>query len=140
MSLDVYAGQTLDEAFPTEVDPQFEPFGARVLVQMRRPQSKSKGGIVLTAETKSDKAFSEQIGKVHSMGPLAFHDRSTMEPWPEGVSAAPGMFVRLPRYGGDVFYTDPKDGGEPIPWKMVNDHEIFGKITGDPLKFKIYIL
>jgi co-chaperonin GroES (HSP10) len=134
-----YAGQSLEEAFP-EVDPQFVPFGVRVLVQLRRPQSKSKGGILLIEETKSDKAFNEQVSKVHSFGPLAFTNRNTGERWPEGYWAKKGEFVRTPRYGGDRWSVDPGDGGELVTFVMFNDFEIFGRVTGNPLTMKVYLI
>jgi len=133
-----YAGQSLEEAFP-QVDPQFEPFGARVLVQLRRPMGKTKGGILLIEETKSDKAFNEQISKIHSMGPLAFCDRHTGQKWPEGKWAKEGEFVRTPRYGGDRWEVDPGDGGERVTFILFGDHELFGRVTGNPLTMRVYI-
>ena len=138
MALENYAGQSLEEAFPN-VDPQFVPFGARVLVQIRRPMNKSKGGILLVEETKAEKAFNEQVSKVHSFGPLAFHNRNTGVAWPEGMWAKPGEFVRTPRYGGDRWIVDPQDGGEPITFILFGDHELFGRVTGNPLTMKVYI-
>lgn len=138
MALENYAGQTLDEAFP-KVDPQFVPFGSRVLVQLRRAMNKTKGGILLIEETKSDKAFNEQVSMVHSYGPLAWCNRNTGLIWPEGMWAKTGEFVRTPRYGGDRWLVDPGDGGELITFILFGDHEIFGRVTGNPLTMKVYI-
>jgi co-chaperonin GroES (HSP10) len=132
-------GQTLDEAFPKNVDPFFKPFGARVLVQLRRTQSKSRGGIMLIEETRNDKKFMEQVAMVHSMGPLAFCNRNTGEKWPEGEWALPGDFVRTPKFGGDRWEVDPGDDGERITFVLFNDTELFGKVTGNPLEMKVYL-
>jgi co-chaperonin GroES (HSP10) len=134
-----HSGQTLEDAFPRHIDPQFVPFGARVLLQLRRTQTMSKGGIMLIEETKSDKKFNEQIAMVHSMGPLAFSNRNTGEKWPEGQWAEPGQFVRTPRYGGDRWEVDPGDGGENVVFVLFNDHELFGRVTGNPLTMKVYL-
>ena len=134
------SGQTLDEAFPRNIDPQFVPFGARVLVQLRRTQNKSSGGILLVEETRNDKKFMEQVGMVHSMGPLAFCNRNTGIPWPEGSWAVNGDFVRTPKYGGDRWTVDPEDGGEPVTFVMYMDGELFGKVTGNPLTMRVHLL
>jgi len=138
-ALETYSGQSLEDAFPRNVDPQFKPFGARVLVQLRRTQNKTKGGILLVEETRSDKKFSEQVAMLHSTGPLAFSNRNTGEKWPEGDWAVPGDFVRVPRFGGDRWEVDPGDGGERITFIMFMDSELFGKVTGNPLTMKVYI-
>jgi co-chaperonin GroES (HSP10) len=130
---------TLAEAFPPHVDPRFVPFGTRVLIQLRRTQTKSKGGILLVEETKTDKRFAEQIAMVHSMGSLAFRKRDTMEPWPEGQWCKPGDFVRVPRFNGDRWHVRMEDGGEPVTFVLYNDYELFGRITGDPLKMNVYL-
>jgi len=131
--------QSLAEAFPPNVDPLFDPFGTRVLIQLRRVQSKSKGGIMLIEETKADKRFAEQVAMVHSMGALAFKNRTTMEPWPEGAWCKPGEFVRVPKFGGDRWMVKMEDGGDPIAFVLFNDYEIFGRIRGNPLKMNVYL-
>lgn len=131
--------QTLEEAFPTNIDPQFKPFGTRILLQMRRQQAKTKSGILLIQETVNDKKFMEQIARVHSMGPLAFRNRNTLEPWSEGVWCKEGDFVRIPRWGGDRWLVKATDGNEDIPFIMLSDHEIFGLLTGDPMTMNVYI-
>ena len=42
---------SMNEAFP-EVDPGVQPFGSRILVQVRSAKTKTKGGIILTTDTK----------------------------------------------------------------------------------------
>ncbi len=91
----------LREAFPV-VDPGAVPLGARILVQMRLPKKKmTASGIILAAETVDTEKAQNPIGKVVSIGPLAFKKRDTMESWPEGSWVEVGDYVRVPRWTGD---------------------------------------
>ena len=131
--------QTLEEAFP-DVDPGVVPLGARVLIQPRRAAKKTKGGIVLVAETKDTVRWNNQVAKVIMLGPLAFRNRETMKPWAEGTWVVEGDFVRVPRWNGDRIEVPVKDSDEPVTFVVFNDHELITKITGDPLKIKTYVL
>src|SRR2546423_431478 len=90
--------QALEEAFP-DIVPGIAPFGSRVLVQIRTAKAKSKGGIELVQETREAVAYNTQVAKVRGLGPLAFKNRTSMEPWPEGAWCQLGDFVRVPKYG-----------------------------------------
>jgi co-chaperonin GroES (HSP10) len=92
--------QTLDEAFPA-VDPGTEPFGSLVLLQIKAAATKTKGGLILSDNTIETEADNTKVAKVLACGPLAFHDRATKTPWPEGAWCQPGEFVRIGLYGGD---------------------------------------
>ena len=129
----------LDEAFPS-VEPGLIPFGSRVLVQIRSPKKTSSGGIILHNETRETEIWNTQIAKVHSLGPLAFKNRNTMESWPEGSWCKPGEFVRVPKYGGDrwkVPYGVNND--EEALFVIFNDLDIVGGVVGDPLAIKAFI-
>ena len=81
------------------------------------------------------------IGKVIAIGPLAFRKRDSMDPWPEGAWAQVGDFVRVPKWGGDRWEVDYEiDGtaGKAL-FTFFNDHELIGRVTGDPLKIKAFI-
>lgn len=130
-----YEGE--DDAFPG-VDPGVRPFGSRVLVQIRRPKTKTKGGIVLLDESRDTEMWNTQVAKVRAMGPLAFHNRNTMEPWPEGAWVDVGDYVRAPKYGGDRWSVRLGEGDEII-FAMFNDLDLLGKITGDPLAMKAFL-
>jgi len=120
-------------AFPS-VDPGQLPLGGRILVQLRRVKKTTQSGIILHNETRDFEKYNNQIAKVHSLGPLAFKKRDTMEPWPEGTWAEPGDFVRVPKYNGDKFEVTINDEpDEPVVFMYLNDHELIGKITGDPM-------
>jgi len=140
MSNDVVE-QTLEEAFP-EVEPLMAPYGARVLVQLRAVKEKvTTAGILLPEDVKETEKWNTMIGKVIAIGPLAFKKRDTMESWPEGAWAQVGEYVRVPKWGGDRWEVDfEQDGvkGKAL-FTFFNDHELIGKVTGDPLKIKAFI-
>lgn len=126
-----------EDAFPA-IDPGVRPFGSRVLLQIRRAKSKTKGGIILAGETRDTEMWNTQVAKVRAVGPLAFHNRNTMEPWPEGAWVREGSYVRAPKYGGDRWSVRIEDG-EEIIFAMFNDLDLLGEITGDPLAMKAFL-
>ena len=134
--------QTLAEAFPT-LDPLMAPYGARVLVQLRAVKEKvTSAGIYIPEETKETEKWNTMVGKVIAIGPLAFKMRETMQPWPEGAWAGVGDFVRVPKWGGDrweVDFTDEQGAKGSALFTFFNDHELIGKITGDPRDIKAFI-
>ena len=89
-----------ENLFPV-IDPNLRPFGSRVLVQIRRARTRSRGGIIFSDQTKDTELDNTCVAKVISVGPLAYRNRNTMELWPEGEWCGIGDFVRVPRYGGD---------------------------------------
>lgn len=127
----------LEEAFPV-ADPGVQPFGSRVLVQIRNPQEKTTGGIILSTDTKETEKWNTQAAKVISIGPLAFRNRNTMEHWPEGNWCEAGEFVRVPKYGGDRWEIKLGEKGIAL-FVIFNDLDIIGKVTGDPLGMKAFI-
>lgn len=145
--------QTLEEAFP-EVDPNATPLGPRVLVQLRRVPRKTSGGLIIVEETKETVKWNGQVAKVIALGPLAFKNRESASPWPEGMWVEPGDYIRVPRWNGDRIEVpiknklrpsdrrarDDDDEEEPVTFVIFNDHEIIAKIPGDPLAVKTYIL
>lgn len=125
------------EAFP-EADSGVIPFGSRVLVQIRTPKSKTKGGIILTRDTMDTEKWTTQVAKVISVGPLAFKNRNTQEAWPEGDWCKAGDFVRVPKYGGDRWEV-PITRDNSAMFVIFNDLDIIGQVTGDPLAVKAFI-
>lgn len=139
-------GVTADEAkesiewyFP-EIEPGRMPFGARVIVQLRRTKKKSKGGIILASETKETEKWNDQVAKVVAIGSLAFCNRETKEPWPEGAWAKVGDFVSVPRWGGDRWEKTVEGEEEKVTFAVFNDHELISLITEDPRNVKAFIL
>ena len=126
-------------AFP-DVNPGQRPFGGRVIVQLRRIK-KTVGRFIIVNETKENEKWNNMIGKVVAIGPLAFKNRDTMQPWAEGSWAELGDFVRVPRWGGDRWErkVPTEDGEDPVLFMTINDHELISAITDDPLSFKTYV-
>ena len=129
---------SLMEAFP-DVTCNTEPLGGRVLVQLRRMAPKTKSGIVLVEDTRDTVKWNNQVGKVVALGPLAFRNRETKELWPEGAWVKLGDYVRVPRWDGDRIEVPVKDE-DPVIFVLFNDTQLLGRITGDPLQQKVYIL
>ena len=129
--------QTLNDAFP-EADPGVIPFGNLVLVQIRSPKKKSAGGIILHTETTDTEKWNTQVGKVIHIGPVAFKNRTTMEPWPEGSWCKEGDYVRVAKYGGDRWEV-PLNKEESAMFVIFKDTELIGKVTGDPLAIRAFI-
>lgn len=127
--------QTLDQAFPT-VAHNLEPYGSRVLVQMRTAKKVTKGGILLPGETQDTLQWQNQVGKVIAIGPLAFKDQKTLAPWPEGAWCKVGEYVRVPKHGGDKFEIKipgrDKDDGDVALFITVDHLNLLGRVP-DPL-------
>lgn len=127
----------LAEAFP-DVNPGVQPFGSRVLVQIRTPRKVTRGGIILSSDTQDTEKWNTQVAKVISVGSLAFRNRTTQEFWPEGAWCVQGDFVRVPKYGGDRWEV-AIDRDNSAMFVIFNDLDIIGQVTGDPLTVKAFI-
>lgn len=131
---------SLDEAFP-KADPNYIPVGSKVLVQIRTPKRKSAGGIILTHETQETDQWNTQVGKVISLGEVAFRNRETLAPWPEGDWVNIGDYARVPKYGGDRWQV-PLTPGDPNTeyslFCVFRDVDIVGKIP-DPLSVLAWV-
>jgi co-chaperonin GroES (HSP10) len=115
------------ECFPT-IDPGVEISGDRVLVQLRRQKTKSRGGIFLVEETTQTLKFNETVAKVVQIGPLAYKNPDNLEPWPEGNWCEVGDLVRTIKYGGDRYVVDAEDGEGAVVFITLQAREIISKI------------
>ena len=137
-------GKAYTEDYQTnypDVVPPYHPVGTRILVQLRTPGSFKKltNGKTLWYPDESVDAekFRTQTALVRSMGPAAFRNRATMEPWPEGDWCVPGQFIRCPMYGGDRIAVPLKDEwNRDALFMTMNDSDVIGVIYGDPLTIK----
>jgi|TARA_R110000782_G_scaffold18104_1_gene50071 co-chaperonin GroES (HSP10) len=127
----------LAEAFPV-IEPGIQPFGSRVLVQVRSPKQKTASGIILDAGTKDTEKWNTQVARVVSVGPLAFKNRTTMVAWPEGSWCKKDDFVRVAKYGGDRWEV-ALPSGELALFVIFNDLDIIGSVIGDPLLIRAFI-
>ena len=115
------------ECFP-EIDHGIEVAGDRVLVQLRREKSTSKGGIILVDETKQTLRFNETVAKVRQIGPLAYKSPDDLKDWIEGPWCQVGDLVRTIKYGGDRFIVNPDDDGSPVVFITIQAREIISRI------------
>ena len=135
-----YAGGEA-EAFPP-VAPMVLPLGSRVLVQIRTPKSVTKGGIHLITDARDTEFWVTQVAKVIAIGPVAFKNRTTMAPWPEGDWCSPGDYVRVPKHGGDRWTVPIPNTEDEAQFVMFNDLDILGSIPGgweDAVKIKAFV-
>ncbi len=116
-----------EECFPP-IDTGIEVAGDRVLVQLRREKSTSKGGIILVDETRQTLRFNETVAKVIQIGPLAYKSPEDLSPWPEGNWCNVGDLVRTIKYGGDRFVVQPDDEGSPVVFITLQAREIISRI------------
>lgn len=93
-------------------DPLPEVLGWRLLVRPVNPRPKTKGGIVLPDIVKSDMSLLNTVGRVLSIGPLAWD--------------AEGMHMRVKDSNMKVF----------MPWAKVGDYVMYGKNMGRRLTYK----
>lgn len=127
----------MEEAFPA-ANAGVQPFGSRVLVQIRTPKQKTASGIIIDTGSRDTEKWNTQVAKVIKVGPLAYRNRNTMDPWPEGSWAHAGDYVRVPKYGGDRWEV-PLENGESALFVIFNDLDIIGKVEGDPLAIRAFI-
>lgn len=116
-----------EECFPV-IDTGLEVAGDRVLVQLRREKSTSKGGIILVDETRQTLRFNETVAKVIQIGPLAYKSPEDLSPWPEGPWCKEGDLVRTIKYGGDRFVVQPDDEGSAVVFITLQAREIISRI------------
>lgn len=132
------AWDSLDEAFP-DLDCGHRPLGTRLIVQIRTPKNKTASGIILTRDTQETEAWNTQVGKVISLGPLAFHDRKTNTPWPEGAWVKVGDYVRVPKHGGDSWHVAIPDRPEEFArFVLFNDLDLLA-VVSDPLTVRAFV-
>jgi hypothetical protein len=70
---------------------------------------------------------------------VAFHDRDTLKPWPEGAWVKPGMYVRCPKYGGDRWEVPVPGNADAALFVVFRDIDLVGEIEGDPLDMVAYL-
>jgi len=134
----------LDYAFP-DVEPGTKPYGSRVLVQLRTPRVRTAGGIYIPEEARETELWNTQVAKVIDLGPVAFKNRDTLAPWPEGDWCQPGTYVRIAKYGGDRWRVPVAEANTPDErpefalFILFNDLDIIGEITISPLDIMAYL-
>lgn len=132
----------LKSAFP-DIAPPIYPTGVNILVQLRTSAKTKtlKGGqtIWLPDESIDAEKARAQTAIVRAVGPAAYRDRRTLEPWPEGHWCVPGMFIRVPMYGGDrleVTFNRADGSLDFVLFATFRDQDCLGVVISDPLKIK----
>lgn len=135
-----FAYDSLADAFPelSETDINHEPYGSSVLVQLRQSKSKTKGGILLTDQLREADKSNVQVAKIIALGPVAFCNRTTLTPWPEGAWAKVGDFVRVPKFTNDRWEVTVKGVDEPVILAQFNDLDLKGRVK-NPLIVKTFV-
>jgi co-chaperonin GroES (HSP10) len=99
---------------------------------MRTPKKVTKGGIVLADETKDTITWNNQVGVVRAIGPTAFKDQKTLEPWPEGSWCKVGDYVRIPKHNADKFEVKipgrDADDGDVALFTLVDHLYLLGRV------------
>ncbi len=129
----------MQDIFPT-VEHGLKPLGSRVLVQLRLPRNRTRGGIILADTTRESDKHTTQIAKVIAIGPVAFRNRDSLDAWPEGSWVAPGELVRVPKHGGDRFEVKlPGSQDEKVVFAIFNDLDLVAAVTVDPDALEAYL-
>ena len=132
------AKSELEASFPT-IDCPIKPLGNRILVQIRLPKAKTKGGLILTNDSSDDVLRQEQTAQVVKIGNGCFRFPSSGEQWPSGAWFEEGAYVRVPLHGGDNHWIAVPNGdgtNTNVLFKTFKDYEVIGLIEGDPLAVK----
>ena len=99
-----------------------KPTGWRILILPYTLPESTKGGVILSDETRTREQLATNIGYVVSLGPDAYADT---DKFPDGAWCKKGDWVMFGRYAGSRFKID---GAEP---RLLNDDEILAVID-DP--------
>lgn len=131
----------IEWAYPTNIEPGHYPFGPYVMVQFRTVRLRSDGGIELPSAARDYERWNTYAAVVWALGPMAYRNRDTLTPWPEGIWCGPGDFVIAPKHGG--FRWEVKVPGrherETAMFATVRDSEIWMGCYGDPLETREYV-
>ena len=105
------------------------PTGWRILVLPYKGQGKTKGGVILAAQTMEERGYSTVTGYVLKVGPDAYRDK---ERFPNGPWCKEKDWIVFGRYAGSRFGIE---GGEV---RILNDDEIIAVVKDpeDILQFK----
>lgn len=113
------------DRFYPEVDHGIEPLGGMILVMGKFVPEETKSGIVLLDEFKATETHDVQLGRVVAIGPLAFKNKDTLEPWKEGPWVEKGDYVFVPRVGARI---SPIVNGQRYQYVMLSDTQVQAKL------------
>ena len=118
------------QPFP-DIEAGEKPVLYRVLIQMKSPLTVTKGGIHTADETQAHDMHTERLGRIVALGPLAFCNRDTGQPW-GGEEARPkvGQYVRIQGAIGRSWKM--KHEGREALFTVVDDLDMQTVLTYDP--------
>ena len=109
----------LAEKYKEETEKLPKPTGWRILVLPFRMDEKTKGGILMGAETLDRQQVASQCGNVLAMGTHCYKDK---ERYPDGPWCKKGDWVIFARYAGSRIQIE---GGEI---RLLNEDEILATV------------
>lgn len=127
---------TIDDYFPELEAMPIEPFQDHCIVQLKKSLAinKTRSGLIIpddkTDEQRYNEEWHETLAKIICVGPAFSRDRNSLAPWPEGIIASPGDFVRIPQYMAGKFTAKTKDGGE-VKCAFIKDTSLMGRIKAE---------
>ena len=95
------------------------PMGTKVLVEIQKPEEKTKGGIILPQETMDKEGEASQVAKIIDIGAAAFTNGIGDLPLEFSVKPNVGAFVILERYQGVRI-----EGLDDKEYRLVSDKQI----------------
>lgn len=132
----------VEQVFP-DIAPPIFPTGINILVQLRVEAKtitmKNGQKLWIPDETADAQKARAQTAIVRAVGPAAYRDRKTLQLWPEGHWCVPGMFIRVPMYGGDrleVLFERQDGSGDFVLFATFRDQDCLGVIVADPLTIR----
>lgn len=135
----------VDWANPEEMtipDDLPDPYFWRVLVMPVQPKKQSKGGILLVESARDAEGHLQIVGKIASLGPLAFRSWKFARGVGDYIRILTGRRVSwAPKVGDWVVYG--RYTGQRMEFKrtrlvLMNDDEVLGR-ADDPGAFRIYV-
>ena len=113
------AVETLDKTVRDRIP---RPTGWRIVLLPYKGAEKTKGGILLSDQTREKQQITTVCAYVLAVGPLAYRDTTK---FPEGAWCKEGDWIIFGRYAGARIGLD---GGEV---RIINDDEVLA-VIGDP--------
>ena len=103
------------------------PTERKVLIKPPRPKDKTDSGIFLPDMTKDREKYSQIVGVIVAVAPLAFDYASEAE-WADAGGKKPAAGDRAMYAKNAGLWTKGKDGEEYL---MMNDQDIIGTVDSD---------
>lgn len=106
----------------------FRPFGNIVVVEVERPEEKTKGGLFIPETSRDTQRFGEVVGRVVSMGEMAFMTNVNGTLKREDVQE--GDLVVFHPYAGDLHEHKDKRRDEDGPdYRVMPSTTILGRVA-----------